>query len=392
MPKYSATQIKDIVNTAYNQMTGKTEISQPLDLTEFTDKGSISLADNRDAFTGALISVCTKNWFTDTSYRSEYNDIFYEDYQRFGAIIQAISIESPQAVDNSAWQNFKSGETKVGQYTVYIPVVDTKYYTKSTSWAIPLTISWEQFDTAFRDEEGLSEFVSYILLSVDNALVQHMEDMNAENRNNFIAEKIAYSKKVDAKGVHVIDLVKEYATAKALTGNYTVAQALNDREFLTFASMKMSQYLKYFKKQTSLFNTEQKVRFTPQERLACQILTYFEDAMTNIGYANTFHDDYIKLPLHESVPWWQSAGDLSFADVSAIHIKNGESTNVETNGVVGLICDKWAIVHTIRSNRVASQNFAIENLTHYEYQHRDSYINNLTMNAVVFVMNDFVGA
>ena len=193
MPKYSPAQIKDIVNTAYNQMTGKTEITQPLDLTEFTDKGSISLADNRDAFTGALISVCTRNWFTDTSYRSNYNDIFYEDFQRFGAIIQAISIEAPQAVDNSAWKNFKSGVTTVGQYTVYIPVIDTKYYTKSTSWALPLTISWDQFDTAFRDEEGLSELVSYILLSVDNALVQHMEDMNAENRNNFIAEKIAYS-------------------------------------------------------------------------------------------------------------------------------------------------------------------------------------------------------
>ena len=83
MPKYSPSQIKDIVNTAYNQMTGKTEVTEPLDLTAFTDKGSISLADNRDAFTGALISVCTRNWFTDTSYRSEYNDIFYEDFQQF---------------------------------------------------------------------------------------------------------------------------------------------------------------------------------------------------------------------------------------------------------------------------------------------------------------------
>ena len=389
MAKYTSTQIKDLVNKAYSQMTGGEEITEQLNLTDFCDTGSHDLTDVRDAFTGALISVCTRNWFLDSSYRTEYNDIFYEDSQRFGAIIQAISIESPKAIDNSAWKTFKSGETTVGQYTVYLPIVDTKYYTKSTAWAIPLTISWEQFDTAFRNENDLSEFVSFVMMSVDNALVQHMEDMNSENRNNFLAEKIAYSKRPDAKGIHVVDLVKDYAQSKGMTENYTRLQALNDREFLTYASTKMSRYLKYFRKQTSLFNTEQKVRFTPQERLACQILTYFEDSMTNIGYANTFHDDYIKLPLHESVPWWQAAGDLSFDDVSALHIKNGESVSVETSGVVGLICDKWAIVHTIRSNRVASQSFPIENLTHYEYQHRDSYINNLTMNAVVFTMNDY---
>lgn len=389
MAKYTATQIKDLVNKAYLQMTGGEEITELLNLTDFCDTGSHDLTDVRDAFTGALISVCTRNWFLDSSYRTEYNDIFYEDSQRFGAIIQAISIESPKAIDSSAWKTFKSGETTVGQYTVYLPVVDTKYYTKSTAWAIPLTISWEQFDTAFRNENDLSEFVAFVMMSVDNALVQHMEDMNNENRNNFLAEKIAYSKRPDAKGIHVVDLVKDYAESKGMTQNYTRLQALNDREFLTYASTKMSQYLKYFRKQTSLFNTEQKVRFTPQERLACQILTYFEDAMANIGYANTFHDDYIKLPLHESVPWWQAAGDLSFDDVSALHIKNGETVSVATSGVVGLICDKWAIVHTIRSNRVASQSFPIENLTHYEYQHRDSYINNLTMNAIVFTMNDY---
>lgn len=389
MAKYTATQIKDLVNKAYLQMTGGEEITEQLDLKDFCDTGTHNLTDVRDAFTGALISVCTRNWFIDSSYRTEYNDIFYEDSQRFGAIIQAISIEAPKAIDSSAWKSFKSGETTVGQYTVYLPIVDTKYYTKSTAWAIPLTISWEQFDTAFRNESDLSEFVAFVMMSVDNALVQHMEDMNNENRNNFLAEKIAYSKRPDAKGIHVVDLVKDYAQSKGMTGNYTRLQALNDREFLTYASTKMSQYLKYFRKQTSLFNTEQKVRFTPQERLACQILTYFEDAMANIGYANTFHDDYIKLPLHESVPWWQGAGDLSFDDVSALKIKNGQTLSVDTSGVVGLICDKWAIVHTIRSNRVASQSFPIENLTHYEYQHRDSYINNLTMNAVVFTMNDY---
>ena len=387
MAKLSNAQIKDIVNAAYKQFTGKEDIVAPLDLTAFCDMGSESIGDNRERFTNALIGVITKNWFLDTSYRSQYNDIFYEDNERFGAIIQAISVEAPEAKDNEAWKDFESGVTKVGQYTVYLPIVSTKYYTKSSSWAIPITISWEQWDTAFHNETELTSFVNYVFMVVDNALVQHMEDMNDENRNNFISEKIAYSKKVDAKGVHVVDLVAEYVKEKGITSTYTRLQALNDREFLSFASAKMSEYIGYFRKQTALFNTEQKVRFTPEERLACQILSLFESKMTSVGYANTFHDEFIKLPNHQSVSWWQSAGDLSFDDVSRINIKNGNTTT-EASGIVGLLCDKWAIVHTIRSNRVGSQNFGIENITHYEYQHRDSYINNLTMNAVVFTMND----
>lgn len=387
MAKLSNAQIKDLVNTAYKQFTGKEDIKAPLDLTAFCDMGAEAIGDNRERFTNALIGVITKNWFLDTSYRSQYNDIFYEDNERFGAIIQAISVEAPEAKDNEAWKDFESGVSKVGQYTVYLPIVSTKYYTKSSSWAIPITISWEQWDTAFHNETELTSFVNYVFMVVDNALVQHMEDMNDENRNNFISEKIAYSKKVDAKGVHVVDLVAEYVKEKGITTTYTRLQALNDREFLAYASAKMSEYIGYFRKQTALFNTEQKVRFTPEERLACQILSLFESKMTSVGYANTFHDEFIELPNHQTVSWWQSAGDLSFDDVSRINIKNGNTTT-DVNGIVGLLCDKWAIVHTIRSNRVGSQNFGIENITHYEYQHRDSYINNLTMNAVVFTMND----
>ena len=389
--KLSNTQIKNIVNLAYKQMTGSEDIAQ-IDLTNFTDKGANSISDYREKFTGALLGVMTKLWFTDTSYRSEYNDIFYEDSERFGAIIQAISVKMPDAIDNSAWNDFVSGTTKVGQYTVYLPIVSTKYYTKSESWAIPITITGEQWDTAMHSADELASFISYIFMMLDNAIVQHMEDMNDLNRNNFISEKINYSKTPEAKGIHVVDLVKLYCTEKGIAVATTRDSLLNDRDFLSFASGKMSEYLGYFRKQTSLFNTEGVVRFTPEDRLVCQILSYFETKMSTIAYTNSFNQEFINLPNHQSVAWWQNSGDLTFNDVSSINVLDASGNTTTASGIVGLICDKWAILHTIRSNRVASQHFDIENLTHYEYQHRDSYINNLTMNAVVFTMNDYTPA
>lgn len=381
--------ISDLVNKAYAQYIGKEEIGQ-LTLKEFCDIGSDEATFSKSQFTKALIDVVTKNFFTDTTYANEYTDLFYEDSERFGAITQMIHVEAPEAKENTAWKTFTSGTSTVGNYTVYLPVVETQYYVKSSSWAIPVAISWEQWDTAFRDVDSLNSFINYVFLSVENAIKIHLEEMDNLNRNNFIAEKIEYNRKSDKVGTHVVDLTEEYAKAKRITEPLSRDSLMLDREFLNFAAMTLDNYIGYFKKPTSLFNTKGSTRFTPEDRLVCQVLQYFESAMGSFGYASTFHDNYVKLPLHQSIPWIQSPGDLSFDDISSLHVET-ESGVVETSGIVAFIADKWSIMHTIRSNRVASQYFDIENITNYEYQHRDSYLNNLGMNAVVFVINDYPG-
>ena len=60
---------------------------------------------------------------------------------------------------------------------------------------------------------------------------------------------------------------------------------------------------------------------------------------------------------------------------------------VELRGIVGFIADKYAILHTIRSERVGAQNFDIDAVDHYAYQFRDQYMNNLTQNAIVFMVD-----
>ena len=166
-----------------------------------------------------------KNWYTDSSYRSEYVDDFYEDAQQFGAIMQAISASVPAVKENSAWQTFVSGSSTVGVYTVYLPTIDATYYAKSTSWALPITITGEQWDSAFRNESELAGFVSYLWLVLDNAIVQHMEDMNAENRNNFLAEKIQ-AQADGVAGVHCVDLVAAYVADRGITTAFTAKDFL----------------------------------------------------------------------------------------------------------------------------------------------------------------------
>lgn len=385
--KLTNTQIATLVNDAYRQMTGSETLTTQ-DLTNFSDTGENDPRAYREQFTGKLLGVVARNWYTDSSYRSAYKDVFFEDASRFGAITQMISVTVPEVKDNSAWGSFVSGTTTVGQYTVYLPVVDTQYYCKSESYALPITITGEQWDTAFRSMESLYDFVGYIFMMVDNALVQHMEDMNGANRNHFIAEKIN-AQNTSVPGIHVVNLVDAYVKDTGVEAQgMTVTQFLNDEKALLYAIEQITLYIGYLQKQTALFNTDGKVRFTPKDRLVCQLLDFFVKRLNTVARSNIYHNELVTLPFYDTVPAWQNMNTLDFENLSSIAIKLTDTTTIEKGGIIGLVADKWAIVHTIKSQRVATQRFDIEDLTLYEYQYRDQYINNLTMNAVVFVLDN----
>lgn len=382
-------QIYSIVNEAYRQALG-TDAIDTIDLQDFIDTGSAysAISANKDQFTSALINVSAKNWFADTSYRSQYSDPFFEDSREMGAIIQFISATVPEVKESHSWKTFVSGTSTLGAYTIYMPLVETKYYGKSVSWELPIAITDEQWDDAFRTVEALSEFVSYIMMMVDNAIVCHIEDMNALNRNNYLAEKIE-AQNDNVAGVHAINLIALYNSerGKSLA---TVEDFLADADALRFASSTIDEYSTYFNKMSTLFNTAGKPRFTPDERKVIQVVKKFAKAVSEVALSGTFNAQYVELPNYEEVPYWQGFGNAtSWDDVTSIDVEIGsDGTAVKKSGIVACIVDKWAIMHTIRKHRVAVTRFDPEAVTQYYYQFRDSYMNDLTMNGVVFYLED----
>ena len=182
-------------------------------------------------------------------------------------------------------------------------------------------------------------------------------------------------------------------TDRGITTAFSAQDFLTTEDSLLFMAEQFDLYAGYFKKQTSLFNTEGKVRFTPENRRVVQIISAIAKRLDVVARSGVYHAEMTSLPLYRDVPAWQSMNSLDIADLSSINVTvtkpDGTTATVAEDYIVGFIADKWAILHTIISERVASQRFDIENLTHYEYQHRDKYMNNLSMNAVVFVLNDF---
>lgn len=382
-------QIYSLVNEAYKQALGAEAIDTQ-DLQDFVDTGSAytSISANKDQFTSALINVSAKNWFADTSYRSQYNDPFFEDSREMGAIIQFISATVPEVQESHAWKTFVSGTSTLGTYTIYLPLVDTKYYGKTVSWELPIAVTDEQWDDAFRTTEALGEFVAYIMMMVDNAIVCHIEEMNALNRNNFLAEKIE-AQNDSVAGVHAINLIALYNSERGKSIQ-TVEEFLADADALRFASATIDEYSTYFSKMSKLFNTANKARFTPDDRKVIQIVKKFAKAISEVALSGTFNASYVELPNYEEIPSWQGFGEsASWDEVTALDVEiSSDGTAVKKSGIVACIVDKWAIMHTIRKRRTAVTRFDPEAVSQYYYQFRDSYMNDLTMNGLIFYLED----
>ena len=503
--------VDETVNAAYAQATGIKDV-ETLTLKDIIDAGSTdggALVGKKEQFTKALISMWARNFFTDTE-AAEDDDPYFVDSREWGAITQMISAEAPDVQESHAWQQFTSGSTTVGTYTVYLPIVSTKYYGKTTSWELPIAISYEQYADAFRDAEGFNAFRAYIFVVLRNAIKKHRKDMNDANRNNFIAEKYRYANtlkatgkytvKIDTaaaatdvieicgheitwvasnpstgevaipasntptneaaalatylnalatgnetnytwtstgavltatqdsdalhalpvtasvpdsadtmkitftevtpcgspKGVHVFNLRTMY-NAEMNPGSSVASKAafMANKECLRYMSRKIGEYAGYLQAQTALFNTEEKVKFVPRDRMVVEVLGYAEQAMNSVLQSDTFHNDLTALPGHKTVSAWQGFGDgingsnseIAFTDISAINaiVDDGSTgTTVNIDGIVAFMCDKWAIMHTIRSERVAAKNEDPMALDLYFYQFRDAYLNNLGLPAVVF--------
>jgi hypothetical protein len=203
------------------------------------------------------------------------------------------------------------------------------------------------------------------------------------------------------KGVHVLKLRSMYnAEMNPASPISTKAEFMSNKECLRYMDRKIVEYAGYLKEQSALFNTDQLVKFVPDDRLVVEVLNYAAQAADSVLLSDTFHKELVALPQYRPVSAWQGLGDgvidntgafISFDETSRIAVTVDDGTTngkaVDINGIVAFIADKWAIMHTIRSERVAARNFDPEALDMYFYQFRDMYMNNLSLPALVFMVD-----
>jgi hypothetical protein len=219
--------------------------------------------------------------------------------------------------------------------------------------------------------------------------------MSAANRNNYIMEKLA--KGNTATNINYVSLVAEY---NAMTGKtLTKQQFLNNQDgCLRMSNRIFKKYKALLTDMTTLFSLDSTTtgKFIPDDRFTFSVIGDFNALLESELYSTTYHDEFVKAKGFREVPSWQglrgASTTLSFDDLTTINAGREDSVigeaEVEVNqtGVIGLMCDKWAIMHTVVRHRMGVQRDDIKDITLYEHQFTDRYINNLMLNGVVFTV------
>lgn len=336
-------QVKNLINDAVEDALGKNSTLSDLDTSDIVSMGkAISSYDAYEGFYGSLVNRIVRTVYFVRTYEGNTRSVLRDEHD-FGAFIQKVYYELPEAVDNPAFATVTvdagTGARTYSQASPYgvTNVVSTSalIYGGQGTWSIEIMRPEEQIKTAFLDEASMMSFIDGIYIQVENSFKLEEERLVATAVNTAIASAI--------NGGKARNLLAEYNTANP-NATLTVAEALTSADFLKFASKEINDTINYMQNMSTLFNVEGYTTFTDRENLVVEMLSAFASASDMYLQADTFHNELTALPRFDRVPFWQGSGSsFAFDDVSSIDIIHDDFKVAVTNptGEIkqgGIIC------------------------------------------------------
>lgn len=332
---YMVKQIYNIVNDAVADALGKNAQLTQLDSSDVVSLGkAIANFDAYEGFFKSLTNRIVKTIYFIRTYEGSSRSILRDEHE-YGAFIQKVYYEMPDAVENPTW-NIPNGNDQYVQSNPYdvqatISVSSLIFGGKGT-WSLEIIRPVEQIKTAFLSPAEMGAFIDGIYLAVENAFKLEEERLIALAVNTAMADAL--------DGGNARNLLAEYNTAHA-GATLTVAQALESADFLKYASKEINRTIKNMGKMSTVFNKSGYTTFTPKDRLVVEMLAEFAAASDMYLQADTFHNELVKLPNYEEIPFWQSSGQsFSFTDCSAINVNNDAFDDpVSQSGIICFLHD-----------------------------------------------------
>ena len=302
-----------------------------------------------------------------------------------------VRAEVPDFQENTSWKlgalNGK-GLNDAGEldpFVISAPTAIAKVYNSKVTYEAPITISDIMLKQAFTSAAEMGRFIAMIENRIQLKMTLSTDALIMRTINNLIGLKIG-------AGKNVVNLLEEYNAGVAEANQLTVDQALRSTEFLRFATKTIALYKDYLKTASVKYNDSGTyITFTPEDRLKFVALSEFAKDMETYLYADTYHNEFVKMTGYSTVPFWQSQGDDDddFAIRSALAISCTDGTNTYTvaqSGIVAVMFDEEAAAVVNENYRITSQYNPRGEYTNYFYKWDAGYMNDTYENCVVFVI------
>lgn len=383
-------QIYDLVNGATTEILGEGGVVNE-DLSNLVDIGdTIQNQAGIDKYVNKLVDRIGKVVFVSRPYSGNAPSILVDSFE-YGAIVQKISAEMPEAVENKSWE-LQDG-TSYPYDTFYQPDVSAKFFNKKTTFEIDMSFTERQVKGSFADANAMNAFLTMLYNSVDKSMTVKIDSLIMRTINHMTAETIADAFGVtssnpvtDFSGVgniRAVNLLKLYNDK--FGASLTADKALANDSFIKFASLQMALYRDRMSKISTLFNVGGASRFTANDYLHTIMLADFKECADVYLNADTYHNDFVSLPNAEIVPYWQGSGTgYDFDSVSTINVKCSSGATINLSGILAVMFDRDSCGVANLDRRVTTNfNPKAEFYTNF-YKFDAGYYNDLNENFVVF--------
>lgn len=377
------TQIHNLLNTVTKEVLGTENIVKE-DLTNLVDVGTeIVNADKVDNFVNKLVHHIGKVQFENEKYTGKAKNVLMDSWE-FGAILQKIDAELPEAVENDSWNlvNGKSYDPNI----FHQPKVSSQFFDSKVTFEIPISFAEKQVKGSFSNAEQMNGFLSMLTNRVDTSFTIKLDELIMRTINNYIGSVI--SKKDTNTSVNLLALYKK-SSGKTLTAE----KCLTDADFLRYANFTINTYIGRITRISKLFNIGKRERFTNKESTNLILLNDFVNSSDAFLQADVRHNEFTGLKGVDTVPYWQGSGKgFGFSDISKIDVKvnDGTSKGVEVtqSGILGVLFDRKALGVTNLDKRVTTNfNPKAEFYTNF-YKADSGYFNDFNQNFIVFYVAD----
>lgn len=369
------TQLATILNSSINpEIYGATAVVNE-DLSNIVDVGSAVITGGVDNFVKSLPDVLAKTVFQDKIYEADTLGLLREDWE-YGAILQKVYADELTTSTNDTWQLTNGQDYSPNVF--YGPSVYSKYWNKKTTFEVDMSVTKKQVAEAFRGASEMNAFISMLYTTIDNQFGYDIEALAQRLVNTLMAEVINAANPVNA-----VNLLTEYNAGHT---PITVAEALENPDFLKFAAYRMSITIDRLKKPDKLFNVDGKLRFTSKSDLNIIALKDFVASESSYLQSDVWHNELTKLPNGiRTVPYWQGPGtSYDFANISKIDVVAETGVTVAQGGILAVMFDKSAAM-IANSERYTDTNYnAKARFTNIFTRADCSYFLDLSQNAVVF--------
>lgn len=376
-------QIYEFVNDTVKEVLGDETLVQE-DLSNIVDIGDAVFDGNAfDKYVRSLVNHIGRVIFVNRKYNGSAPSVLMDGWE-YGSILQKISSEMPEAEENESWELIDGASYDPNIFRK--PVAEQKFFNKRTTFEIDRSITEKQVKQSFSSAEQLNGFISMLYNEVDKAMTVMTDNLIMRTINNFIGETLhdAFPNGTYT-GTHIraVNLLAEYNTQYGT--QLTKDKCMVDPAFIRFAAYRMGLYKDRLARISTLFNVGGAQRFTPNDLLHFVTLSDFNTAANIFLQSDVYHNDYVRLPKSETIPFWQGSGtDYSFSNVSAINVKTTNGDVVSIDGVLGVMFDRDALGVANFERRITTNYNPKAEFTNYFYKQDAQYFNDLNENFVVF--------